>query len=250
MADEPIAAAGQPAASEPAPSADSQSDPKSQSQDPAVTQEQKPADKTASEVAAQEQAQVDGKKAESKDPADQTKSDGKPRSRRSAAFRIHQLTQEIKDLKAQKAGKDGDQGDDDTDPADDKKPDIAALVQQEVAKHLKPLETANTKAADDAELTELFAGKPEEKAKYEGKIRDMWNLPHYKDLSAEDLYKIASYEDAMAKGAEEIRKADAEARASSSTASSAARTSKTGKSVLEMTPEEFQQHNEKIKAKL
>lgn len=246
MADEPIAAAGQPAASELAPSADSQSDPKDQSQDSAGTQEQKPADQAAGQT-------TDDKKAELKDSADQTKqSDGKPRSRRSAAFRIHQLATEVKDLKAKLGEKDGDQGDNDANPADEK-PDIASLVQQEVAKHLKPFESVNTKAADDAELTELFAGKPEEKTKYEGKIREMWNdqkNPQYKDLSAEDLYKIASYEDAMAKGAEEVRKADVEAKASSSTASSAARTSKTGKSVLEMTPEEFQQHNEKIKAKL
>lgn len=181
------------------------------------------------------------------------KQDSKPLSRRSAKYRIQELTRKVKELESQKKPQ-VEQDDWEETPQEDDKPDIASLVAKEVEKRLNPVISESTKAADDAELSELFSGdKAVERTKYEPAIRDMWKLPQYKDVAATDLYKIASFNEAVAnataKAIEEYKKAEKEAKESSASGTSNSnRTGKGGKSVNDMTDEEFRQHNERVKA--
>jgi hypothetical protein len=192
----------------------------------------------------------DKSKVETQDP----KPESKPVSRRSAAYRIQQLVEENKTLRQQQKPIEQDDLGDDT--ATDDKPDISELVAKEVERRLNPVMSEHSKAADDSELGELFSGdKASERSKYEGKIRSMWGLPQYKDVAAQDLYKIASFDDAVStavsKAIEDYKKAEKEAKESSASGTSNSnRTGKSGKSVADMTSEEFQKHNERIKAQL
>ena len=74
----------------------------------------------------------------------------------------------------------------------------------------------------------------------------MWKLPQYKDVAAADLYKIASFDvavsSAVAKGIEDYKQAVKEAKDSSASgsANTSNRTGKGGKSIADMTDEEFQ----------
>lgn len=188
--------------------------------------------------------------------AQDTKQESKPLSRRSAAYRIQELVKENNELKKQ-VRKPVQQDDWGEEPQEDDKPDIAALVAKEVEKRLNPVISESTKAADDAEINELFSGdRAGERSKYEPAIRDMWKLPQYKDVAAADLYKIASFHDAVAtataRAIEDYKKAQKEARDSSAsgTSNTSNRTGKGGKSVADMTDEEFLQHNERVKAGL
>jgi hypothetical protein len=221
--------------------------------------EQTNASHETSEGASQEQGQTDQtastgdkSKVETQDP----KPESKPVSRRSAAYRIQQLVKENTELKNQQ-GKSVQQQDDlGDDTATDDKPDISALVAKEVERRLNPVMSEHSKAADDSELGELFSGdKASERTKYESKIRAMWSLPQYKDVAASDLYKIASFDDAVSsavsKGIEDYKQAQKEAKDSSASGTSNSnRTGKNGKSVMDMSSDEFQKHNERIKAQL
>jgi hypothetical protein len=208
-------------------------------------------EQTATEAAA---STGDKSTSENKD----AKQEFKPVSRRSAQFRIQQLNNRVKELEATQKPKEQEEGDEDAgDDQPQDKPDISALVAQEVERRLNPVISEHTKSADDAELNELFAGdKASERSKYEEPIRNAWKLDQYKNLAAADLYKIATYDEAVAnakaQAIEEYKKADKEAKESSASGSSntSNRTDKGGKSVWDMSPEEFQKHNEQIKAKL
>ena len=192
----------------------------------------------------------DKSKVETQDP----KPESKPVSRRSAAYRIQQLVEENKSLRQQqKPVEQEDLGDD---SATDDKPDISALVAKEVERRLNPVMSEHSKAADDSELGELFSGdKASERSKYEGKIRSMWSLPQYKDVAAQDLYKIASFNDAVSaatsRAIEEYKKAEKEAKESSASGTSNSnRTGKDGKSITDLSDEEFAARNERIKTGL
>ena len=64
--------------------------------------------------------------------------------------------------------KDGDPQDDGDPQPDEPKPDISKQVEEEVDRRLAPVLNEHSKAADDAELTELFTGDlAPERAKYE-----------------------------------------------------------------------------------
>jgi hypothetical protein len=211
------------------------------------TQSQETGDQTSSNT----DASTDDKKpSETQD----VKQESKPLSRRSAAYRIQELVRENKQLKEQQKPVQQDEWEEE--PAQDDKPDVAALVAKEVEKRLNPIVSESSKAADDSEINELFSGdKAGERPKYEPKIREMWNQSQYKDVAAFDLYKIASFDDAVSsavsKGIEEYKKADKEAKESSASGTSNSnRTGKGGHDVLNMSSEEFQKHNERIKAQL
>lgn len=179
----------------------------------------------------------------------------KPLSRRSAAYRIQQLNDQIRDLKAgrgSQAAESNDQQDGgDTQDDQSKQPDISALVAAEVAKALKPYESATTRTADDAEINELFAGKPEEQKKYEAAIREKWNLPQYKDLAAQDVYRIVSYDEAVkaavAKGIEDFKKAEKEAK-DSSTGGSSVRGKGGQKTAWDISDKEFKEQTDRVRA--
>jgi hypothetical protein len=223
------------------------------------SQEQTNASHETSEGASGEQADKgqsastgDKSKVETQDP----KPESKPLSRRSAAYRIQQLVNENNELKKQVGKPKQEQNEWEEDTPTDDKPDISELVAKEVERRLNPVMSEHSKAADDAELGELFSGdKAAERSKYEGKIRAMWSLPQYKDVAASDLYKIASFDDAVstavAKAIEDYKQAEKEAKESSASGTSNSnRTGKSGKSVSEMSSEEFQKHNERVKAQL
>jgi hypothetical protein len=182
----------------------------------------------------------------------------KPLSRRSAKFRIQELVKENNQLKKQvnkPITQEQDEWEEETPQEDDTKPDIAALVAKEVERHLNPVISESTKAADDSEISELFSGdRAAERSKYEGPIRDMWKLPQYKDVAAADLYKIVSFNEAVttatARAIEEYKKAEKEAKNSSASgsANTSNRTGDKSKPISEMTDEEFIQHNERVRA--
>lgn len=186
------------------------------------------------------------------------KPETKPLSRRSAAYRIQQLTRENRELKQQQKPVQQEQDEWEENPQEDEQPDIASLVAKEVEKRLNPVISESTKTADDSEINELFSGdRASERSKYEDKIRDMWKLPQYKDVAAADLYAIATQSDIATKIAqakleaiEDYKKAVIEAKESSAsgTSNTSNRTGKGGKSVNDMTDEEFRQHNERVKA--
>jgi hypothetical protein len=186
------------------------------------------------------------------------KTDSKPLSRRSAAYRIKQLVEENKTLREQQ--KPAAQDEWELPLEDDEKPDIEALIAKEVEKRLNPVISESTKNADDGEISELFSGdKAADRSKYEGKIREMWNLPQYKDVAAADLYKIAKFDELSSsmdsikqQAVEEYKKAEREAKDSSAGGNSniSNRTGKTGKSISEMTDQELLEHNERVKAGL
>lgn len=212
-----------------------------------------------------DQEQGDGKPADkavdAKTDASVTPSaDSKPKSRRSAEYRIDQLTRENRKLKEQvgsgKTATDtaSEAVEDTQDQPKAKESDISALVEAEVARRLKPFESVTTKTADDAEIKELFSGKPEAQKKYEPKIRQLWNLPQYKNLSAEDLYKVVSHDDsidaAKAAAIEEYKKAEQDAK-EQSTGGSSNNSNRSGKgSSAAMTDAEILENNERVKAGL
>lgn len=183
-----------------------------------------------------------------------TKQESKPLSRRSAAYRIQQLVEENKTLRQQVKPKEQNEWEEDTQTDD--KPDIQALIAKEVEKRLNPIVSESTKTADDSEINELFSGdKAAERSKYEPAIREMWKLPQYKDVAASDLYKIASFNDAVQaatqRAIEEYKKAEKEAKESSASGTSNSnRTGKGGKSITDLSDEEFAARNERIKAGL
>lgn len=191
-----------------------------------------------------------------------SKQEFKPVSRRSAAHRIQQLARENAELrknneKSQQDSQD-DQGDENA--GDDPKPDINKLVAEAVQAALKPVMTEHTKTADDSEINEFFSGeKASQRAEYEPQIRKLWELPQYKDVAAQDLHAMLvgrNIDLVVSKAVEEALKqakvAESEAKESSASGSSniSNRTGKDGKSVWDMSSEEFQKHNEQIKAKL
>lgn len=236
MADEADTQAAQ-AASVEETTADSQSD--TQTQDSNVTSTEGAGESTASTGDTKPSQETDVK-------------DSKPVSRRSAAYRIQQLVNENNQLRQQQ--KPVQQDEENT--AQDDKPDIAAIVAREVEKRLNPIVSESSKTADEAELSELFTGdKAAERTKYESRIRELWKLPQYKDVAASDLYKIASFDEAVAsataRAIEEYKKAEKEARESSTSGSNTSnRTGKSGKSISDMTDEEFAAHNARVKAGL
>ena len=178
----------------------------------------------------------------------------KPISRRSAEYRIKQLVEENKNLKQQQQPVEQNEWEIQAD--NETQPDIQALIAQEVEKRLHPVISQSSKTADDGEISELFSGdKAGERSSYESKIREMWKLDQYKDVAASDLYKIAKFND-MSKSMdsvkqqaiEDYKKAEREARESSAGGNSnnSNRTG-TGKPISQMTNEEFEAHNERVK---
>lgn len=175
-----------------------------------------------------------------------------PQSRRSAAYRIQQLAKENKALKDQLAGKgekkdEGNDGWKEDDRQDDK-PDIASLVAQEVEKRLNPVLSQTSEVADNGEINELFTGdRAGERTKYEGKIREMWKLSQYKDVAALDLYKILTYDEAMARGATAVKEADKEAK-KSSTGGHSARGKGGEKTAWDLSEKEFKDKMTKLRS--
>lgn len=233
-----------------------QSDADSQSQDQSTEQSQS--------------SNPDSGKADPASTGDKSKSenqdsrpDSKPLSRRSAQYRIQQLVQENQELKKQQNPKQEQDDWEEEGASDDpkpKQPDISELIAKEVERRLNPVMSEHSKAADDGEINELFSGdKAADKTKYEGKIREMWKIPFYKDVGAADLYKIAKFDELQAsipaiqqQAVEDYKKAEKEARDSSASGNSnnSNRTGKGGGSINDMTDEEFRQHNERVKAGL
>ena len=125
---------------------------------------------------------------------------------------------------------------------------------------MHPVISESSKAADDGEISELFTGeKAAERSKYEPRIREMWNQAQYKDVAAQDLYKIAKFDELSAsmdtikqQAVEEYKAALKEAKDSSAsgTSNTSNRMGETSKSINDMTDEEFRQHNERVKAGL
>jgi hypothetical protein len=233
--------------------ADSQSETQAQDSDANSTEQAGENQEGKADEGQADQSASTGDKSKSENQ--DSKKDSKPVSRRSAAYRINQLVEENKTLKQQLGKPVQEQDEWEQSAQEDDQPDIASLITKEVERRLHPVISESTKAADDAEINELFSGdKAGERPKYEPKIREMWNQAQYKDVAAADLYKIASFDDAVSaavtKGIEEYKKADKEARESSASGSSntSNRTGKGGKSVNDMTDEEFRQHNERVKA--
>lgn len=182
----------------------------------------------------------------------------KPVSRRSAQYRIQQLADDNRRLKEEnerlKTGKPA--GDDGGDPKPDepKQPEISKQVSEEVNRRLEPVLKEHSKAADDAEISDLFADDlKDRKAEYEPRIRKAWELEQYKDLAASDVFKILDYDQAIARArteaVEEFKKAEKEAKESSGsgTTDTSNRSGK-GKSVDQMTDDELIAHNERVKA--
>jgi len=179
-----------------------------------------------------------------------------PMSRRSAKYRIEQLARENAELRKQnglpaKAAEQPDEGEPQpTDPQP--QPDVAKLVEQEVAKRLNPVMSENSRAADDAEINELFTGSlATQKAEFEPKIREAWKLPQYKDLSAADLYKVLTYDAELAKAklaaVEEFKKAGKEAKESSGSGTSARKDGKE-KTAWDLSEEELKKVTDRARS--
>lgn len=184
-----------------------------------------------------------------------SKQDSKPVSRRSAAYRISQLVEENKNLK-QQLGKSQEQDEWGQPAQDDTQPDIQALVDAAVEKRLNPIVSESSKAADDAELSELFSGNANDRSKYEGQIRSLWNLPQYKDVAAVDLYNMLQGKEmeqrisqAKLEAVEEYKKAEKEAKESSASGSTnISNRTRSGSDLSNLSDKELLERNEKIKA--
>lgn len=179
----------------------------------------------------------------------ETPAESKPISRRSAAYRIQQLTKQVNQLKQQPASP--EQGGD----PQAELPDVNELVNKAIEARLNPIITEHTKSADDSEINELFTGdRTSERSKYEAKIRNMWQMDQYKNVAASDLYRIASFDDAVkaatTKAIEDYKKADKEAKDSSASGNnnSSNRNQKGVKSAWDMTEQEFQEVTNKALA--
>jgi len=193
----------------------------------------------------------------SKSENQDSKPDSKPLSRRSTVYRLKQLVKENNELKQQLKKPVQQDEWEETPQEEESKPDIQALIDAAVEKRLHPVISESSKAADDAEINELFAGQPEERSRYESKIRSYWNLPQYKDVAAQDLYNMLrgseieqTVTQAKQAAIEEFKKAEREAKDSSASGSTntSNRTGSQSKNVMEMNDEEFREHNERIKA--
>lgn len=241
--------------------ADSQSENKTDGSTQTSTEQQGQDQQDGKADKASDQTASTGDKSKSENQ--DSKQDSKPQSRRSAAYRLQQILPEYTRLKAEdekrKGKQSSDQDEGEEEPRTDESPSRTAveeLVRNEVEKRLNPVVTASSKAADDAEINDLFSGdKANERTKYESKIRDMWKLPQYKDVAAADLYKILSHgtveeriNQAKVEAVEEYKKAQKEAKDSSASGSNniSNRTGKSGKSVADMTPEELEEHNQRV----
>jgi hypothetical protein len=221
------------------------------------------------QVAAKAEGQTDGKtateaaKTDAKPGTQAESQEYKPKSRRSAEYRIQQLARELAEAKKPKPAPPAANATqvDDEQPEPSKEPDdIEARIAAAVEKRLKPFETAHTKTADDAEISELFAGKSDERSKYESKIRNLWNLPAFKNLSADDLYAIVSRNDAVTtakqQAIEEYKQAEKEAKEASTGGSSNSSTNRTGRKGLSvedvnrMTPQQIEENNQRVLSSL
>lgn len=189
------------------------------------------------------------------------KQESKPLSRRSAAYRIQQLTRENRELRQQAGQPTKEQDEWGEAPAQgDSKPDIQALIDAAVEKRLNPIVSESTKTADDAEITELFSGdRASQRTEYEPQIRKLWELPQYKDVAASDLHAMlvgknmdAIVQATRLQAVEDYKQAQKEAKESSGSGSSntSNRTGKGGKSINDLSDEEFAQRNARIKAGL
>lgn len=190
------------------------------------------------------------------EPSTQDAKPEKPLSRRSAQYRINQLTQQVKELKEQQ--KPANEWEEPVEP----NPEMTALKAEieELRGLVKPVMDNTAKSADDMEISEVFTGdNAADRAKYEGKIRELWDLPQYKDVAAADLYKIAKFDElsksmdtVKQQAVEDYKKAEKEARESSGSGNSntSNRIGDGGKSVIDMPDEEFLARNERIKAGL
>jgi hypothetical protein len=186
----------------------------------------------------------------------EVKPENKPQSRRSAAFRIQELVRENNELKKQVAPK--EEADEFGNPAEEKPDEKYAKLEAEIEQLkglVKPVMTNSQRAADDAELSELFTGeRAVEKSKYEEPIRKMWELSQYKDTSAADLYKIVAFDDAVKAATEkaiaEYKEAEKQAKESSASGTNSGknRTGKTEKTAWDMTDEEFKAATDKARA--
>ena len=210
-----------------------------------------------------EQVENQGKADQAKPAASDTKpsetqgdkQEPKPLSRRSAKFRIQELVDKNKDL--QDLLNQRNQVDDDGvgEHRIDDQPNVAEIVQQEVKKQVDPIISESSRAADDAEINELFTGQTADREKYEGKIRSLWNLPQYKDVAASDLLNMirGSQMDQLISQAkqaavEEYKKAQLEANESSARGNSNSnRTDKTN-DLSNLSDEELLKRNERVKA--
>jgi hypothetical protein len=220
-------------------------------------QEQTPAESEQGTPTGEPQKQAEAPAPQGEQKQEQ-KTEQKPQSRRSAQFRIKELVRENNELKKQVAPKKEETVDEWGNPIEptEEKPDPKyAKLEAEIAELkglVKPVMTNTQRATDDAELSELFSGdKASERAKYEEPIRKMWDLPQYKDLAASDLYKIATYDEAITQAktqaVEEYKKVQAEAKESSASGSSNT-SNRTGNPKAPMSDEELLANNERIKA--
>lgn len=186
------------------------------------------------------------------------KQEFKPVSRRSAAYRIQQLTRENAELrKNQEKSQQDTQDEGDENAGNDSKPDINKLVAEAVQAALKPVMNEHTKTADDSEINEFFSGdKASQRAEYEPQIRKLWELPQYKDVAAQDLHAMLvgrNIDSVVSKAVEnalkQAKEADKEAKESSASGSSnTSNRTGSGKSLADMTDEELLAHNERVKA--
>jgi hypothetical protein len=226
-----------------------------------------PAEETAAESAPEEQIiedapietpqePVEAPVAPVTEPSPQDVKPEKPASRRSAQYRINQLTQQVKELKEQQ--KPANEWEEPVEP----NPEMTALKAEieELRGLVKPVMDNTAKSADDLEISEVFTGdNAADRAKYEARIREMWNDPKapYKDVSASDLYKIAKFDELKGsiesikqQAIEEYKKAGQEAQESSGlgNSDSSNRTVTGEKSAWDMSEEEFLKVHNKARA--
>lgn len=190
------------------------------------------------------------------EPAKPTESkaqeDSKPKSRRSAEFRIGQLTAQRDEWKTKYEELIKNKGGDEGDPPPSDPPDISKQVEAEIDKRLKPVLSQHSQAADDGEINELFTGaNAARRSEYEPKIREAWKLDQYKDMAASDLLKLFSYDSDLAKAkldaVEEYKKAQKEARESSGSGASARSNNSGEKSAWDLSDEEFKAQQNKLR---
>lgn len=224
--------------------------------------EQTPAEGEQGKPTGEPQKPAEGTPAPTGEPKQEQK-EFKPVSRRSAQYRIQQLTRENAELKRQQKPQNtqDDTGDENAGNDDDLSPDakrrIGTLENQvkELSNAHNSANSANAQAADSAELNEVFSGsKAAHRNKYEDSIKKLWEDKDYRGVAAESLFKMLDYDNAIerarAEAIEEYKKAELEAKESSASGSSntSNRTGNHGKSVADMTDDEFKAHNDRVKA--
>lgn len=181
-----------------------------------------------------------------KDKTDKTNPDNvdeEPKTRkRNIDFILERKNRKIQNLKDK-----DDKGNDD-DSEDGVNPEDEEVIGKVVSKYLNPIIAKQIKEEDEQEIATFLNGNPEFKP-YADKVRKFSQHESRKNIPIESIFYEVAGKDLMKLGADKARKSDKEAKESGAGGGSNRGGSDAGsKSVWDMTPEEFEKEQQKVRS--